>query len=54
MDMFSGPFLVFGLILLVSILATVLVVFWWAGRARYRARLEMKRHVQGMETPWNG
>jgi hypothetical protein len=54
MDVFSGAFLVFCLILLVVILATVLVVSWWTVRARNRARLEMKRHVQGIEGPWNG
>jgi hypothetical protein len=53
MDMSSGAFLVFALIALVSILAIVLPVSWWTARARKRARLEMKRHVQGIEQPWN-
>jgi hypothetical protein len=53
MDAFSGAFLVIGLILFVSILAVVLVVSCWTMRAPSRARLEMKRHVHGMEQPWN-
>ena len=53
MDAFSGAFLVFGLILLVSILVGVVVVSCRTVRARSRARLEMKRHVAGMEPPWN-
>jgi hypothetical protein len=53
MDAFSGAFLLVGFILLVSILAVVLVVSCWTVRARSRARLEMKRHVHGMEQPWN-
>jgi len=53
MDVFSGAFLIFALIALVSILGIVLPLSWWTARARMRARLEMKRHVQGIEQPWN-
>jgi hypothetical protein len=53
MDVFSSAFLVFGLILLVSMLVVVLLVSRWTVHARNRSRLEMKRHVQRMEQPWN-
>jgi hypothetical protein len=49
LDVFAGAFLVFGLILLVSTLAVMLVVSRWAVRAQNRSRLEMKRHVQRIE-----
>lgn len=49
MDAFAGAFLIFGVILLGSILAVVLVAYWWSIRARKRARLELKRHVQKTE-----
>ena len=53
MDAFAGALLLFAVIFIGSILAVVLVAFWWGVRARKRDRLEMKRHVQKMEIPGN-
>jgi hypothetical protein len=46
MDVFAGLFVLFALAVLGCILAVVLVFFWWTVRARKKACLEMKRHVQ--------
>ena len=50
MDVFAGGVLFFAVVVLGFILAAVLVVLRWTTRARNIARLEMKRHVQEIET----